>query len=640
MHAAFLLAAAAWASGLTALAIKLLTYATHSAHSVPLLLAAPVAGVLLAAISVSVVPRLCSRRDAGRRDDLQRQIAFCLSPMLLSWLWLFPVQVPVSATTLTWAPRLVLLAMGMAIAAAIAWGSTSWPAAARDARGFFAGSTTGRRLASWSFRLWIPLLCVFLFSQHLARHLQRPELDDSCEFGGDVWEYQSIAVNWALGHGFPVFGGIEAFATYRFGLDQDKQDPELLARFEAAGAASRDTPQYTFYRAPLYPLFLGTIYRLYGVSPAAAKRVQVCILAAIAACLPLLGFMHWRWHGLLGSVLAGDVLLERYQRLPGYLITENLIMLWAFLFLVAFAIWHRRRNAATAIVLGVVIGTGLLVKGWFVFLLPIFLIYLGSQVIARRLRASQPLLMLLAMTLCVAPWSLYASAKAGHLVVLSTQASVLLRDCNNERVMFTGGWEHDWVSDPSCFYQRPDISPLSIPQQVILFYIQNLERIPAMIALKLKGAFAHFPNLMLVMVTVCATLLRRVLAPPPGAPLPPGARILTLRVTALSLLALVAYAFTTRQSPVSLFVTSPTALLLTVTPLLLLPAWWRRGDLLPIPPAFTMVFANVLLVNIVCFGYDRFTWPVDLVLLLVGFSLGIRLLTESLLSPRATLAST
>ena len=79
------------------------------------------------------------------------------------------------------------------------------------------------------------------------------DITDTAFFGGDTWEYQSIAVNFAEGHGIQKFGGMEPFDTYKF----EKQDklPDYYSSFVA------DAGQDNFYRTPLYPLFLGIVYK-------------------------------------------------------------------------------------------------------------------------------------------------------------------------------------------------------------------------------------------------------------------------------------------------------------------------------------------------------------------------------------------
>lgn len=50
--------------------------------------------------------------------------------------------------------------------------------------------------------------------------------DAEVRFGGDIWEYQSMAVNFAKGHGVNKFGGsYEEWETYRF-TTWDKQTLE------------------------------------------------------------------------------------------------------------------------------------------------------------------------------------------------------------------------------------------------------------------------------------------------------------------------------------------------------------------------------------------------------------------------------
>lgn len=102
-------------------------------------------------------------------------------------------------------------------------------------------------------------------------------------FGGDTWEYHSMGVNFARGHGL-VTGLREPIEMYRFGNPENS--PALLEHFIQAG---QDLRPYNSYRTPVYPLFLGFTYRLTSPSPIRAAQVQVILLILVVFTFPLAG---------------------------------------------------------------------------------------------------------------------------------------------------------------------------------------------------------------------------------------------------------------------------------------------------------------------------------------------------------------
>lgn len=145
------------------------------------------------------------------------------------------------------------------------------------------------------------------------------------EYGSDAWDYQSIAVNYAKGHGFHVSGRLEPIETYRFGhLDQGVEEKqELLAGIP------------NIHRPPLYPLTIGFIYRIFGVNPALVVVLQLLLLCLTAAALCLIGFLLAGNKGFWAGVLAGLIFMcTKYSMaevfLPGQAFTVFLIAVFVF----------------------------------------------------------------------------------------------------------------------------------------------------------------------------------------------------------------------------------------------------------------------------------------------------------------------
>ena len=316
------------------------------------------------------------------------------------------------------------------------------------------------------------------------------DMKDTASFGGDTWEYQSMGVNFAKGHGIQKFGGLEPFETYKF---------ENLTPFSSYyNNFIVDAGRDIFYRTPAYPLFLGVVYRSFGISPRTAKAFQLLMLVIIATSLPFIGYHYWGRSGFIGGLPAGGLFLATNYRLAQMILTESLIAFAVFLVLVALMAYERRRRVITACMLGVSLGFALLVKGSLIFL-PILtgIVILISTVVNRDPGGLKRLLVIMASAiLTVLPWSLYASAKSGALIVLSTQGGSQLLDDNNE-FCTNGRWHPEWVDKKDSFYNTDGIDRERVVAKVVNFYWQHPVLFPRLMFQKLLKGFGPLPFLWL-----------------------------------------------------------------------------------------------------------------------------------------------
>jgi len=444
----------------------------------------------------------------------------------------------------------------------------------------------------------------------------RYQLPDKALFGGDEWEYQSMAVNFATGHGLK-FGGILPFNEYAF--DTSRSTPEYYAQFEEAG---KQGGTYDFYRTPGYPFVLGLIYKVFGVRPHVAIAMQVLWVAAVSALLPILGRTLLGWRGFIAGVVGGAVFFVGAVRNVQELMTEGLIIVACFGVTWAWAYVCRRPSSRIApALLGLSLAAALLVKGSLIFLPPLFLGYMVLRTLTdRTYRLTAILTVLLFLAAPLACYSAYATQRAHSFIVLSTQTNVVLLDGNNELMRQDGFWHPEWRDNPASFYNQlsrksPELSPTAM---VARFYWAHPGDLPRILANKLAFAAGGgtrtarlmwlFMGLMILSIGVSlseATMTRPVWR----------------YATAFGLLAIV---FLLNNSFVTLFLLF---LALAAMGCLIRPvrsqfaAVWRNPDLM----GLVLIPVNFLLLTLVTFGYNRYVMPGNFVLALLTGYMAIRL---------------
>lgn len=308
------------------------------------------------------------------------------------------------------------------------------------------------------------------------------KFEDTAIFGGDAWEYQSIAVNFAKGHGIQKFGGMEPFETYKF--ESLAEQPSYYQDFfDLAG-------KIDYVRTPAYPFFLGVIYRLFGISPSIAKAIQLLLLVIIAAALPFIGYNYWGKLGFYGGIPAGAFYLAINYKFSEYILTESLITFSIFLMLIAFIFYEKQKGILSICLLGVSLGYALLVKGSLIFL-PIFI---WGIILVEAIKKNNPekwrlfFLMVLTTLLTVFPWSLYASSESGQFIFLSIQGSTQILDDNNE-LCIDGGWHPEWVNNKNALYNNDGIDNSRTVTKVANFYLHNPLLLPHCLAKKFIRGF-------------------------------------------------------------------------------------------------------------------------------------------------------
>ncbi len=432
--------------------------------------------------------------------------------------------------------------------------------------------------------------------------LSQSDFHNTALFGGDSWEYQSMAVNLIEGHGFQRFGRMEKFPVYNF----DRTRPELVERF-AQGAGT-----FNAYRTPLYPVFLAAIYKIDGVNPATAKEVQFFLFALIAGFLPVIGFYCWGTKGLVSGLVAGPIFMSECHDKAAVIMTEPLFAFTLLLVVLAAIYFHRRRTLLTAAVLGVALGLAILTKGSIIFVPMIFFGHLLVRYIKTKERTNlhQGLVILATFFLTLAPWSIFASVETGAFVAISSEGETILLDSNNEKST-DGNWHPEWRNNKDFFYAKDQLDQKSSTVRVLNFYLTHYAMIPKMLFNKTVRGFGTFNYLYVSMIGALVLFCRKFTRNKLSVT---GYRIYLL--VGIILMIATAFEFGT-DHPAAPWIKTGILILF----LLLYFTKWAYEK---IPVIFFILFVNFLLITLILYGAPRLIEVIDFLFILSGIYCMVR----------------
>lgn len=435
---------------------------------------------------------------------------------------------------------------------------------------------------------------------------QLSNFSDTAYFGGDTWEYQSMAVNFSKGHGLQKFGGLEPFDQYKF----DTSDSLLLSEFVKEAGSDN------FYRTPIYPFFVGAIYKLVGISPSIVKHIQLLLLIIIASLLPWVGYYFWNKQGFASGLVAGAIFMVKYFDMAGNLLTEPLITFSLFLILIAYIYFDYKKNIISSIILGAAMGTGLLVKGSLIFVPILFLLYLFFRAYQgqNRRHLIHAALFISSLILTLAPWSTYASIKSGSFILLSTQGDILIKDSNNENTA-DGLWHPEWRKEidqkEKYFYNNSNSG--SIIFQVFKFYTKYPQLICTTVKNKLIQGFSSFLFLWIFWVVLFIECLSSLLT----SRYKVSNNILVWHILTAPLMIVFSFYFILYPTKQMEFIADQfNWILLGTFSLFLMMIAQRKTLLLKMPAIFYIFIINFLILTIITYGSPRFIEVIDFIFIL------------------------
>jgi len=472
--------------------------------------------------------------------------------------------------------------------------------------------------------------CLILLAIYSIFFLRKVKFDNEVNFSGDVWEYQSMAVNLVKGSGFMKTGGIigNYHQDYKFRKEIAEVYELTLEKFERTGKAGG---QYNFYRTPGYTIFMGAIYKFFGIMPEMVKKTQLLLIVTIAAFLPYIGFSYWKKSGWIAGFIGGIVYLKQYavnmpqntaNTYPNHIMTETLLAFTLFLLIIAFIFWEKNKKPIRTFILGLITGLNLLVKASGIFIPLIAFIYLWRLVMKKNISKLNLVTFVLGVIIMVLPWSYYASKISGKIIILSTQAPNVLLDNNNEYAT-DGAWHPEGYSrNPDAFYNQPEIKFLSLPAKLLSFFMAYPRMLPNMFLSKIQLGFERYVYLKMALMLIGFRLISQSVL-----------RLLKkfgikiyfkiTEVMSLFIGLLLIYVFFIDRAFL-LYITQAflriDILLFGLILMIILGVLIDKKHFkIDLPFPFVMLFLNYLLMTVITSGLPRLTQTIDFVFILVFF---------------------
>ena len=266
-------------------------------------------------------------------------------------------------------------------------------------------------------------------------------------------------------------------------------------RFHGIGISLAEGRGYgpSAFTAPLYPLFLSGIYRLFGVSYVNARIAQAFVGTASVFLVFLLGRAIFSEKiGLIASFISA--FYPFFIFFTGLLLTETLFIL---LFLSLIYLLQRMmttRKIHYVIGAGLIAGLCILTRPIIAYFLPfaLFIILLATRHNKRQIISYGFLIIILAAAV-LSPWIIRNYQRFGKFIPLTTGGGITLYDSNNPRA--TGGSAYEniiWTEE----MRRMNEVELDrhFRREAIRFIVNNPGRTIQLAGIKFKRFWNIVPN--------------------------------------------------------------------------------------------------------------------------------------------------
>ena len=323
------------------------------------------------------------------------------------------------------------------------------------------------------------LTIIILILTYFIVFITHFDFSNDVGFGGDQLYYQSMAVNFVKGHGYPKVGGLEEFEEYKFSLNNvNKPAPSIMLFEKSAGP-------YSFSKHPIYPLFIGIIYKIFGINPVLIKYLQLMMMIIVSSFLPWLGYKFWNNRGYISGLIASPLFLIYNCNFVMYIFTEPLIVFTIFLIVFAYIYYTKKNTLISVSVLGIILGFSLLLKGSLILIPVLIIIYLFKKY--KRLNEKKILTHVLLIgffiVITVLPWAVYANIKNRKNVKLAKKSLEIL---SNKKL--SKEYKSAFIDSSSLIYTNINPYPL------FLANIKNVKDVLSLNGVPLEDRYLYYDS--------------------------------------------------------------------------------------------------------------------------------------------------
>lgn len=284
-------------------------------------------------------------------------------------------------------------------------------------------------------------LCTYSFLTKKHKLTSSDDFIGRYQINPDKLDYAIIAANFALTNQFPVSGYILDTSAYKV-KTYWKLNHFFLDVFKENGSVT------TLARPPLYPLFVGYMYKVLGYKIYYNQLLNILLLAFITGCMPFVGYQVWGRIGYIAGVFAASIYMTLgFDNLEVYSVDIQLFITIVFFFIFWGAISIKPSSQPPSYLkLGLLIGVGLLTKPIMVMMPFLYLGYFAVKYPPeqRKLLQKRILFLFAGIIIVILPYTIFINIKQ-----ISTKNQ---REAWIERVAQSRKMDmvNDWKDYPPC----------------------------------------------------------------------------------------------------------------------------------------------------------------------------------------------
>ena len=253
---------------------------------------------------------------------------------------------------------------------------------------------------------YLILICLLLFLVYITIFLSFVRYENTVKIQGDSFGYQFRGVNYALK---AETGNGDLFLKYML-------SKETIDKRTGYEYALQRGPYPDIACPPVYPMFLGIVYRIFGVSPAIARYSQLIMLLLVASFFPYLGFLIRQKTGFCIGLLSGLIFILIHYKMAEEIMTESIQIFTLFIASVSVLYFERQTTFFTAFLTGILLAISLLVKG-IILMIPIFyFMYVFILSLNQKYLRAKLAIMIVSFLFIIMPWTIYANIHSGFIV--------------------------------------------------------------------------------------------------------------------------------------------------------------------------------------------------------------------------------